>query len=38
MVTGDQPVTAHSIAKSLGLVTCKTAIEFAEENDMDTEA
>ena len=30
MVTGDHPITAHSIAKSLGLVTGPTEIELNE--------
>ena len=33
MVTGDHPVTAHSIAKSLRLVTGPTADELIENND-----
>lgn len=37
MVTGDHPVTAHSIAKSLKLVTGPTAEELIELNDETTE-
>ena len=37
MVTGDHPVTAHSIAKSLKLVTRPTADELIEMNDDLTE-
>lgn len=38
MVTGDHPITAHAIAKSLGLVTGKTAAELNAIGDMNTEA
>lgn len=38
MVTGDHPITAHSIAKSLGIITYKTSVELAEIGDFDTEA
>jgi P-type E1-E2 ATPase len=33
MVTGDHPITAHSIAKSLNLITGPTAEELAEMGD-----
>ena len=36
MVTGDHPITAHSIAKSLGLVTGPTADELNEIGDSTT--
>lgn len=36
MVTGDHPITAHSIAKSLGLVTGPTEIELNELGDSTT--
>ena len=36
MVTGDHPITAHSIAKSLGLVTGPTADELNEIVDSTT--
>jgi sodium/potassium-transporting ATPase subunit alpha len=36
MVTGDHPITAHSIAKSLNLVTGKTLQELEEEGDTTT--
>lgn len=38
MVTGDHPITAHSIAKSLNLVTGPTAEELVEMGDFQTEA
>lgn len=38
MVTGDHPITAHSIAKSLNLITGPTAEELAEMGDFQTEA
>ncbi len=37
MVTGDHPVTAHAIAKALGLVTGKTQAELAELGDIETD-
>lgn len=33
MVTGDHPVTAHAIAKSLNLITGKTAAEHVEDGE-----
>jgi len=38
MVTGDHPITAHSIAKSLNLVTGPTQAELDEMNDKTTKA
>jgi len=38
MVTGDHPITAHSIAKSLDLVTGPTQKELDEKNDKSTKA
>jgi sodium/potassium-transporting ATPase subunit alpha len=37
MVTGDHPVTAHAIAKALGLVTGKTQAELTEIGDNETD-
>lgn len=37
MVTGDHPITAHSIAKSLSLITGPTQHELNEMGDFDTE-
>jgi len=38
MVTGDHPITALSIAKSLGIITFKTSLELAEIEDFESEA
>lgn len=38
MVTGDHPITAHSIAKSLGIITFKTSFELSQINDLESEA
>jgi len=38
MVTGDHPITAHSIAKSLNLITGPTAAELNEMGDTTTVA
>lgn len=38
MVTGDHPITAHSIAKSLNLVTGPTQKELEEAGDTTTKA
>lgn len=35
MITGDQPVTAESIAKDVGIITGRTNLDWLEEKNID---